>query len=217
MRAPSGCPSPRAIPLLFLSLMPLLSSAEPSWEPAQGYAPATRQTWGGDVGESPPYVQGARDPYAAGGARKGLSSGAKPPSLYEALRRDPVQGHAPSGHIETPVAPPRPDPGRYRFRGDGPLEAVEPASASDYRYRHLTAQERDRGQATSGWRPVTAPGGNRQPRPARPAPPPLPTGRPRVAGPKPSRPTPSCRGRQTRMPRTGSIAIMGWGGAEFPG
>ena len=197
MRAPRGCPSPRAIPLLFLSLMPLLSSAEPSWESAHGYAPATRQTWGGDVGESPPYVQGARDPYAAGGARKVLSSGAKPPSLYETLRRDPGLGHAPSGHIETPVAPPRPDPGRYRFRGDGPLEAVEPASASDYRYRPLTAQERDRGQATSGWRPVTAPRRESptSPGPSRSAPPPdrqNPGGWPQAQPPYPELPgTPS--------------------------
>ncbi len=158
MRVPRWCLSLRTSPFLLLSLMPLKSSAgEPTWDPAYGYAPAQRQSSGGAAAGTPHYVQGSRDPYAAGGARKGLSSGAQPPSLYETLRRDPGLGRAPSGHIETPAPPPRPDPERYRFRGDGPLDAAESASASDYRYRPLTTQERDRGQATSGWRPVTAP------------------------------------------------------------
>ena len=160
MRVPRWCLSLRAIPLLLVSLMPLKSSAgEPSWDPAYGYAPAQRPSSGGAAGEPPHYVQGSRDPYAVGGAPNGLpSGGAKPPSLYETLRRDPGLGRAPSGRIEGPTSPPGPDPGRYRFRGDGPaVEGGEPASASDYRYRPLTDQERDRGQATSGWRPVTLP------------------------------------------------------------
>ncbi|MBP8197526.1 MAG: hypothetical protein KAX64_03105 [Chromatiaceae bacterium] len=74
------------------------------------------------------------------------------------MRGDPGLGRAPSGRIEGSTSPPGPDPGRYRFRGDGPaVEGGEPGSASDYRYRPLTTQERDRGQVTSGWRPVTLP------------------------------------------------------------
>lgn len=179
MRFPSWCLIPGAIPLLLVSLMPLKTSAgEPSWNPTYGYEPAQRQTSGGAAGDASHYAQGSRDASAAGWAPNGLPSGAKPPSLYETLRRDPGLGRAPSGRIETSATPPGPDPGRYRFRGDGPLDAVEPDSASDYRYRPLTAQERDRGQTTSGWRPVTAP---RQESPASP-------GRPR-SSPPPDRQT----------------------------
>ncbi len=152
------CLTRRAVALVLLGLMPLPSSAVDPWDPAYGYVVAPRQSSGVTASESPYFTQGARDPYAAGGAPNGLPSGAKPPSLYETLRSDPGLGRAPSGRIEGPTSPPGPDPGRYRFRGDGPaVEGGEPASASDYRYRPLTAQERDRGQVTSGWRPVTLP------------------------------------------------------------
>lgn len=146
------------ITLIFLSLMPLPTPAgEPSWDSTYGYAAASRQASGAAPGESHRYAQGTRDAYPAGGAPNGTSSGATPPNLYETLRRDPGLFRAQSGRIETTVTPPLPDRGRYRFRGDGPVDVGEPASASDYRYRPLTVQERDRGQSTSGWRPLNAP------------------------------------------------------------
>lgn len=160
MRVPRWCLPMQALPitLLLLSLMPLpLPAGESSWDSTYGYTAASRQTSGAATGESHLNAQGTRDAYTTGGAPNGIPSGASPPSLYETLRRDPGLGRAQSGRIETPATPPGPDRGRYRFRGDGPVDVGEPASASDYRYRPLTAQERDRGQSTSGWRPLNAP------------------------------------------------------------
>ena len=43
----------------------------------------------------------------------------------------------------------------YRFRGDEKAGVSPEVPGADYRYRPLTDQELERGQATPGWRPVT--------------------------------------------------------------
>jgi hypothetical protein len=177
MRAPSVVPVPAGHSLLFLSLMPLLSSAENlPGSPPMGYAPATAPRPGVATSANPRLLSKVLGtPTPREGLGTVLSSGAKPPSLYETLRRDPGLGHAPSGHIEDPRQLPQgPIQGAIASGVTGPpSRGANPGSASDYRYRPLTTQERDRGQVTSGWRPVTLPR-QESPAPLNPAPPLLP-------------------------------------------
>ena len=84
------------------------------------------------------------------------------PSLYDTLRQgsasawphqrsaggDDPSRQPPGGMEGTPAK-------QYRFRGDKPPAAGDPEVGGDHRFRPLTAQERQRHQPASAWRPLT--------------------------------------------------------------
>ncbi len=100
------------------------------------------------------------------------------PSLYETLSRDPEPASAwpRGGRHESPGTSAAPVPGqkRYRFRGDNPSDESAPGRDSGFQFRPLTAQERERGQATPGWRPLTSTRPEPYPPPLPPSPLPAP-------------------------------------------
>lgn len=150
MRVPRWCWHMKALPLVLFTLTTLNARAADPWDPAYGYRVPSRQTPSALVG-------GSGEAYAAGMVPTGPPSGTSPPGLYEKLRSNSGLGSVQPGGRATSVTSPGSEPRGYRFRGDGPVERGDPPSTSDYRYRPLTAQERDRGQETSGWRPLSAP------------------------------------------------------------
>lgn len=92
------------------------------------------------------------------GSSRGAYAYPSSSSLYDTLGREGAGAGAtpvPPGRREQ-VAPDRSgtEPRRYHFRGDAPEEAYDPAGTASYRYRPLTGQERERLQATPGWRPL---------------------------------------------------------------
>lgn len=217
-----------ALSVLATALATPVASAE-GYARGQGYPPSQIRGYGEAYGYAEPYPPPESyprpDPYAPWGPGQGIpgveafqplprdvgsppasrSAPAAYPSLYEALSRDPEPASAwpRGGRHESPGTSAAPVPGqkRYRFRGDNPSDESAPGRDSGFQFRPLTAQERERGQATPGWRPLTS---------ARPEPypPPLPPPRFRPLGPK--------RGGRVTGRMAGSIATMVMAGAEFP-
>lgn len=85
------------------------------------------------------------------------------PSLYDALQQAPVTGGSSQrwGSGDDPTRYPPPDGAggvqakQYRFRGDKPPVAGDPEVPGDHRFRPLTAQERQRHEPASVWRPLS--------------------------------------------------------------
>ncbi len=75
-------------------------------------------------------------------------------SLYDRLQSTGGQDKSVDAKAK---AAPLPGSGNrgYRFRGDGETGVSPEVPGADYRYRPLTDQELERGQATPGWRPMT--------------------------------------------------------------
>lgn len=157
MRAPRWCRDMKVYPLVLLFLTSPNLRAADLWDPAYGYREPLRQAPNAPVGDLRAFPQGSWDAYSQARAPTNPPAVTTRSGLYEKLRSDPgldpVHG---KGRDPTDVFPGF-EQRSYRFRGDGPVDKGYPNSAGEYRYRPLTAQERDRGQTSPGWRPLTAP------------------------------------------------------------
>ena len=104
---------------------------------------------------SPSHYEAARDEAARVVAQSA-------PSLYDTLQQAPAPAWRSSqrwgGGDDSTRQPPVDGGGtpakQYRFRGDKPPAAGDPEVGGDHRFRPLTAQERQRHQPASAWRPL---------------------------------------------------------------